>query len=245
MNENGFKDATIEQVHYGLLEALAFSAHKISFPELAIPALAQLRAFLKKCKIANYTKKMKTIKEKIEENAKFVLAKRSKVAFGVRDLDQIAAFEAQLKVAQERPPLAKYFDTVKSVKEAEKAKKLKKEMDDYKFIPEMKNKTKAKPVEEFKGIFGDEEEEDDEDEMDDVERFQLREERKGKKRGMDKVQQPSSESEDESSDDNDSDSEDTEEQPQSKKAKRDAEEESSDEEEDDEVQDFDNFSDDD
>merc|ERR1719273_2415095 len=177
MNENGFKDSTIEHVYGGLLESLAFSSHKICFPELAVPALAQLRGFLKKSKIPNYTKKMKTIKEKIEENIKFIQNKRSGVKFGVRDLDQIATFETQIKA--QGTPLSKYFDTYKGVKEAEKAKKLKKEIDDYKHISEIKPKKAGSKAPEFKGIFGDEDEEEEDE--DDVERFELREER-GKKR---------------------------------------------------------------
>jgi len=178
MNENGFKDSTIEHVYGGLLESLAFSSHKICFPELAVPALAQLRGFLKKSKIPNYTKKMKTVKEKTEENARFVSEKRSKVTFGVRDLDQIATFEAQLKA--QGTPLSKYFEIYKGIKETEKAKKLKKEMDDYKHIPEVKAKKAGKTTSEFKGIFGDEDMDEDEND-DDMERFELREDR-GKKR---------------------------------------------------------------
>merc|ERR1719273_1760571 len=176
MNENGFKDATVEQLYSGLLESLAFSSHKICFPELAVPALAQLRGFLKKSKIPNYTKKMKTVKEKTEENARFVSEKRSKVTFGVRDLDQIATFEAQLKA--QGTPLSKYFEIYKGIKETEKAKKLKKEMDDYKHIPEVKAKKAGKTTSEFKGIFGDEDMDEDENDM---ERFELKEDR-GKKR---------------------------------------------------------------
>lgn len=123
---------------------------------------------------------MKTVKEKTEENARFVSEKRSKVTFGVRDLDQIATFEAQLKA--QGTPLSKYFEIYKGIKETEKAKKLKKEMDDYKHIPEVKAKKSGKTTSEFKGIFGDEDMDEDEDENDDdMERFELREDR-GKKR---------------------------------------------------------------
>ena len=133
-------------------------------------------------------------------------------------------------------PLGKYFDIFKGIKEAEKAKKLKKEMDDYKFIPEAGKKAKKteKKVEEFKGIFGDDEDEDN-DEIDDAERFKLKKER-GQKRGQNLRDDPvtsSSEDEDE---------------PEVKKGKNDLEVEGSNDEdstddEDDEVKDFDDFSD--
>ena len=90
-------DATIENVYGGLLETLASLSHKISFPEIAVPALAQIKTFLKKCKIAKYSKKLKAVLDQIQENSKFVQDKRSKVTFGVKDLDQIGTFEAHLK----------------------------------------------------------------------------------------------------------------------------------------------------
>merc|ERR1712062_881948 len=90
-------------------------------------------------------------------------------------------------------PLNKFYETFKSVKEAEQAKKLKKEADkDYDFIPKLKPK-KAKAAEEFKGIFGGSDDENDDEDMDDVERFTLKEER-GKKRKKDESE---SEEEDE------------------------------------------------
>ena len=119
--ENGFKDATVEQVYCGLLESLTSLSHKISFPEVAIPALAQIKAFIKKCKVANYNKKMKPILDKIQENSKFIQDKRSKVTFGVRDLDQISSFETQLKT--NGTPLSKYYETFKKIKETESLKK--------------------------------------------------------------------------------------------------------------------------
>ena len=215
LGESGFKDATIEQIYYGLLQNLAFSSHKICFPELAIPALAQLRNFAKNCKVTNYTKKMKTVKDKIEENAKFIQDQRSKVTFGVKDLAEIATFETHLRA--KGTPLMKFFETLKAIKEAEKAKKVKKEFDDYKHIPEYKP-SKKKEVSEFKGIFGDEN--SDEDEMGDEERFELKEDRKRKKKKEKKVEEP-----------------------KPKKAKKVQQKKEESEDEDDVVQDFDDFSD--
>ena len=76
---------------------------------------------MKSCKVGNYSKKMKTILDKIQENSKFIQNKRAKCSFGVRDLEQIATFEIQLKGTG--TPLTKYYDTFKSVKEVEKSKK--------------------------------------------------------------------------------------------------------------------------
>ena len=99
----------------------------------------------------------------MNENAKFVLEKRRKVTdFGVRDLDKIRIWEAALR--QQGPPLSKYYESWKKVKEQDTLKKVtgKEEMDDYNFVPKMKDmKTKkTKSDEEFKGIFGDDDDED-------------------------------------------------------------------------------------
>lgn len=59
--ENGFKDAVLEQVYCGIFEYLNSVAHKISFPELVVPLLFQIKAFLKQCHVANYCKKLKQV----------------------------------------------------------------------------------------------------------------------------------------------------------------------------------------
>jgi nucleolar complex protein 2 len=220
--ENGFRDATIEHVYCGLMEVLASNSHKICFPELAVPASAQIRNFVKKCKVGNYTKKMKGVVDKINDNTKFIQDRRAKVSFGVRDLDQIRIFEAQLK--NQGTPLGKYYETFKTVKEAEMLKKKQKELDDYKHIKEIKpkkGKTSSDEDEEFPGIFGDSDLEDD---LDDKERFELKEERGKKRKIEEKIVQEKS--------------------VKTKKAQKVEEKaESSEEDEADEVNDFDNFSD--
>ena len=177
----------------------------------------------------------------MEENAKFMQEKRSKVDFGVKDLDKISAFEAQIKASG--TPMSKFYDTFKSVKEAEQAKKLKKDTDkEYDFIPQVKPK-KAKKVEEFKGIFGDDQEESDE-EMDDVERFKLKEER-GKKRKQE--DSDSEEDEDEGEDDEGEDEEESDEDQEGEEEQDESDDDDDDDEGDDQdvVKDFDGFESDD
>ncbi len=187
LSETAFKDSTVDHVYSGLMECLASLSNKICFPELVVPASAQLRNYLKKCKIPNYSRKLKTVLDKVTENSKFILEERSKVSFGVRDLDDIRTWEAQIMVTK-TPPLAKWFDEFKGAKEAEQKKKKQQELDDYKFVPKMKIKSKDnadKKDGEFKGIFGGEEDSDSDD-MDDVERFELKEDR-GKKRKQEAI----------------------------------------------------------
>ena len=230
LSENGFKDATVDEVYSGLMKSLAALSHKISFPELVVPAVGQIRKFVKKCRVPNYSKKLKTVMTKITENTNFILEKRSHVRFGIQDLEQVRAWEAQIMASG--TPLINWYDTFRSVKEAEHKKKKQKELDDYKFIPKMKLKKGDKAPEEFKGLFGDDDD-NDSDDLDDVERFELKEER-GKKR-----KKPAGDCEEEIE---------AEPEPESspkKSAKKDTPDDSSEEEdEEDIVEDF-NFSDDD
>jgi nucleolar complex protein 2 len=161
--ENGFKDTILNEIYAGILECLHYSSNKIAFPELIVPALVQMRGFLKKCRIPNYTKKIKQLLDKTNENVQFVLGKRKKVNdFGVRDLEKIRVWESVLR--QQGPPLSKFFESWNKIKEQETLKIMSDQvkMDDYNFIPKMKNKkNKEKNQEEFKGIFGEEEESDE------------------------------------------------------------------------------------
>ncbi len=56
---------------------------KMSFPELSVPCVMQIRSFLKTCKVANYCRKMKQLVEKVEENRSFIEKQRKAVSFKV------------------------------------------------------------------------------------------------------------------------------------------------------------------
>ena len=75
LSENGFKDATIEEIYSGLLSYLAVNSCRIGFPELVTPLIFQLKDFLKKSKVGNYCKKMKQI---LDENRSISGLERSR-----------------------------------------------------------------------------------------------------------------------------------------------------------------------
>ena len=176
MAENGTKDSVVDGVYTGILEYMSKQSHKIAFPELSITCLMQLKDFLKKCKVTNFSKKLKQLAEKIEENRKFIIAKRRSVSFSVGDHEKIQTWE--LEILNKGTPLAKFFASFAKVKKEEKKKAEVEAMDDYDFIPKVnKKKAKKAAVEEDLGLLGD----DSDDSMDDDERFEPKEAR-GKKR---------------------------------------------------------------
>ena len=185
MLENGFKDATIEEVYGGMLSYMADNSNKISFPELVTPLLFQLRDFLKTCKVQNYSKKIKSLVEKTVANQKMIETRRKHVSFGVGETQKIQVWEAQ--VGNDGTPLLACYNSWKKVSQLQQAKKVSQQekLDDYSHIPQIKNKKKTplntEQEEEVGGFLS-----GSDDDFDDVENFKLKEER-GKKRKSDDI----------------------------------------------------------
>merc|ERR550517_534553 len=182
MLENGFKDATIEEVYGGMLSYMADNSNKISFPELVTPLLFQLKDFLKTCKVQNYSKKMKGLLDKTAANQKMIETRRKHVSFGVGESQKIQIWETQ--VGNDGTPLLACYNSWKKVSQLQQAKKVSQQekLDDYSHIPLKKNKkTPVNSEEEVGGFLS-----GSDDDFDDVENFKLKEER-GKKRKSDDI----------------------------------------------------------
>ena len=52
----------------------------------------QMKQFLKKCKIANYTKQIKQIIEKVEETSKVIMQRRKTVSLSLNDNSAVVWF---------------------------------------------------------------------------------------------------------------------------------------------------------
>lgn len=93
MGESAFKDGIVEQVYNSILSYLSVESSSISFPELVVPTVLQLKAFLKKIKTPKYTTKMKQLLDKIKENSAFINSKRNEVSFGIADSKAVDDWE--------------------------------------------------------------------------------------------------------------------------------------------------------
>lgn len=120
MSENSFKDTTIDSVYSQILEYLSAQSHTIAFPDLSLFCVVQIKQFLKKCKASNYSRKMKQLLEKIQQNSQFIENERKKVTFNLNDLKQIEGWEAQIK--NKGTPLSTFFESWNMMRVIKKSK---------------------------------------------------------------------------------------------------------------------------
>ncbi|KAG0326164.1 Nucleolar Complex 2 protein [Dissophora globulifera] len=106
-----YQDGTGEQVYELMTEYYALFSTSISFPELAIPAIVQLKRFIKKSSLVKLTKQFAGLVDKLEQNSKFVEAERNKVDFAPSDAAGVSGFLRDHD--KEKTPLGSYWKGVK------------------------------------------------------------------------------------------------------------------------------------
>ncbi|XP_070160038.1 nucleolar complex protein 2 [Polyergus mexicanus] len=127
--ENGFKDSIIETIYQLILQYAASESYKLYFPDMCIPCVIQLKAFLKKCHVATYCKKMKQLLTLIEENRKYIENERTKLTIDLKNTTEITNSENRLKT--DGTAIAKFYATWIKLHESQQLKLLNKTEEEF------------------------------------------------------------------------------------------------------------------
>ncbi|XP_015123285.1 nucleolar complex protein 2 homolog [Diachasma alloeum] len=122
LQENGFKNSLIDNIYQLILECAAKDSHTICFPDMYVFCIIQLKLFLKKCKVANFCKKMKQLMDKIQENRQFIETERNKIIVDLSDMPTIRNWENTIK--NKGTPLSKFYQSWYNLHHSQKLKML-------------------------------------------------------------------------------------------------------------------------
>lgn len=106
-----YQDGTGEQVYELMIEYFALFSTSISFPELVIPAIVQLKRFIKKSSLVKLTKQFAGLVDKLEQNARFIENERNKADFSPSDAAGVSTFLRHQE--KDKTPLGAYWKGVK------------------------------------------------------------------------------------------------------------------------------------
>ncbi|CAN3484541.1 nucleolar complex protein 2 [Diutina catenulata] len=101
-----YQDGVAEQFIELTAEFFSMYARSIAFPELATPAVLQLRRFVKSSKNPRFNKQLNQLVEKLNANAALVTQKRSGVEYGPSNKGEVAQFMTE--VDWEQTPMGQY-----------------------------------------------------------------------------------------------------------------------------------------
>jgi len=115
LHSKGTQDLMIENVFELLLDHFSVHSCSIGFPELIFPTCHQIKRVIKSSKVVKLNKDMRQLVDRLNEQAKYITARRSNVTFAPKDTQQVQEWEEDLKT--ESNPLVKYLESWKTLQE--------------------------------------------------------------------------------------------------------------------------------
>ncbi|KAG5518773.1 hypothetical protein PMAC_002744 [Pneumocystis sp. 'macacae'] len=113
-----YQDGLIEQIIELLLEIYSLQCKSISFPELSMPMIIQIKRYIKKSKNSKLNRFLVIFIEKLKENSEFIESQRKSIEFSV---DRISEMEAFLEeYSWDMTPLGKYLSLQRKIKKERK-----------------------------------------------------------------------------------------------------------------------------
>jgi len=173
LDENAFRDETIQQVYGTTLEYLNNQCSSIAFPDLILPFIMSLNQFVKKTKSLKYAKELKVLADKITEHSNYIENERQKISFSLNDDNYIKSWEINHKTGQ-TPIEVLYSQWQKTSKKKQKVAKVEnieeasdEEIEDYEKVPKVNKKAAAKKSKDKDGpvVLFPSDDEDDSDDM--------------------------------------------------------------------------------
>ncbi|XP_067931407.1 nucleolar complex protein 2 homolog isoform X2 [Watersipora subatra] len=115
--DRAFKDGLMDQVYELTFDSLIPFSHTLSFPELVIPVIHQMKQFVKTCKIANFNKLFKQLIAKTEETSDYIKKIRRSTVIDLSLPDNVREWERKTK--SEGTPLMAYYKQYRLLRDRE------------------------------------------------------------------------------------------------------------------------------
>ncbi|CAJ0848334.1 2712_t:CDS:10 [Entrophospora sp. SA101] len=118
LHTRSYQDGICEELFESFLEYYACFCKSISFPELIIPGVVQLKRHIKHSSNFKFNKQLQQLNEKLEQNSKYIEQQRSKVDFSPNNLTQLRSFLKD--ISPDSTPLGKFAKSMRLLKEQQK-----------------------------------------------------------------------------------------------------------------------------
>jgi len=103
VGSRAFQDGMLARMLLHLTEWLAINSTTISFPEMAVPVLAELQRAARSPKVSRFHRQVKHLSATLRANSTLVLDARARVNFAPKDLERVREFERALAARGETP----------------------------------------------------------------------------------------------------------------------------------------------